>query len=90
MMFKNVFFSLPLSFALLNGKKKKQPYQSTAYGHQPPIIQHHSMAQSHYPSIQQQPNKSKNTALKYAAGIGGIGLGAYVLSQAFQSDSDSD
>lgn len=38
------------------------------------------------------PKKNKNNALKYAAGIGGIGLGAYALSRAINGDclSDSD
>lgn len=69
------------------------------YGTQ--TIDQTSTAQPHYQTssyYQQQPMgtvtvtkpKSNNTALKYAAGIGGIGLGAYVLSKAFNSDSDSD
>lgn len=43
-----------------------------------------------YDSNYQHKDKSSgNTALKYAAGIGGIGLGAYALSHMF-SDSCSD
>lgn len=69
-----------------------QPFAYGPHDSTVPTAQPYYQTSTYY---QQQPTVTvtkpkNNTALKYAAGIGGIGLGAYVLSKAFQSDSDSD
>lgn len=65
----------------------QQPSLSSLPYQQYPSYHTYHTNQSYVP----QKSSTGSKALKYAAGIGGVGLGAYAISKIFESDHcDSD